>query len=282
MPLSSSTPVQPAPLLQITNATVVKGRGKRILDGLHIEIGEGEHTAIFGPNGSGKSSLIKLIACLHYPLAPRDGPPPVRVFGRDRWNVFELRQHLGIVSPELHSLFADHRHGRLKGVEAVVTGFFASYGLFQHQAVTPQMWDRAREELALLDATHLADKPVEEMSTGEARRILIARALVPNPRALLLDEPTTGLDLLAGYRFMETLRKIARQGRTVILVTHHVEEIIPEVERIILLQAGRVFRDGPKQAVLTTENLSALYDAPIPVAESAGGYYRADLGERSP
>ena len=278
----SSPPAPPAPLLQIHDATVVKGRGKRVLDAISITIGEGEHTAIFGPNGSGKSSLIKLIAFLHYPLAPKDGPPPVQVFGRDRWNVFELRQHLGIVSPELHSLFADHRHGRLKGVEAVVTGFFASYGLFQHQAVTPHMWDRAHQELALLDAAHLADKPVEEMSTGEARRILIARALAPNPRALLLDEPTTGLDLLAAYRFMETLRKIARQGRTVLLVTHHVEEIIPEVERVILLQAGRVFRDGHPGDVLTTENLSALYEAPIHVVEGANGYYRADLGEQEP
>lgn len=263
------------PIIHIQDATVIKGKGVRVLDNISLTIGEGQHTAILGPNGSGKSSLIKLIAYLHYPLVHPDGTPPVKVFGRDRWNVFELRQQLGIVSPELHDTFTDHSHGRLRGLDAVVTGFFASYGLFQHQEVTETMREAARAALRWMEAERLAAKPVETMSTGEARRILIARALVPNPRALLLDEPTTGLDLVATRRFLETLRGLARQERTIILVTHHVEDIMPEIEQVILLKTGRVFQAGPKSTVLTTATLSALYDTPVVVDDTAEGYYTA-------
>ncbi len=268
----------PPPLLHIDNATVVKGRGVRVLDAISLTVQEGEHTAILGPNGSGKTSLIKLIAYLHYPLLHDDGSPPVRVFGRHRWNVFDLRQRMGIVSPELHDTFTDARHGRLKGVEVAVTGFFAAYALFQHQDITPAMWERARIALDLMEASHLARKPLGEMSTGEARRILIARALAPDPAALLLDEPTTGLDMLAARRFLETLRGVARRGKTILLVTHHVEEIIPEVERVVMLREGRVFLDGPKVDALTSANLSTLYDAPLAVEAVAGGYYAARHG----
>lgn len=270
-----TTPQPASPLLQIHDATVVKGRGVRVLDGISLTVEEGEHTAILGPNGSGKSSLIKLIAFLHYPLLHEDGSPAVRVFGRARWNVFDLRQRLGIVSPELDDTFTDARHGRLKGLEAAVTGFFAAYALFQHQDVTPAMWERARAALDLMEASHLAKKPLGEMSTGEARRVLIARALAPDPVALLLDEPTTGLDMLASRRFLETLRGVTRRGKTILLVTHHVEEIIPEIERVVMLRAGRVFRDGPKVGVLTSANLSALYDASLAVEALPGGYYAA-------
>ena len=141
--------------------------------------------------------------------------------------------------------------------------------------VSPAMRQRADEALALMEASALADKPLAEMSTGEARRVLIARALVTDPRALLLDEPTAGLDLVARRRFLETLRRIAARGKTVILVTHHVEEVLPEIGRVILLRDGRVFRDGPKQDVLTTQILSALYDTPVQVREREG-YYMAE------
>ena len=101
------------------------------------------------------------------------------------------------------------------------------------------------------------------MSSGEARRVLLARALVTSPRALVLDEPTTGLDLVARHDFMERVRQIAREGTTVILITHHIDEIIPEIERVMLLRAGRIAAAGPKASVLTAERLSGLFDAPI-------------------
>ena len=260
-----------APLLQIDRATLVKS-GTRILDDLSLTIALGEHTAIVGPNGSGKSSLIKLITRQHYPLAGADGRPRVTLFGRARWDIFELRTLLGIVSADLHQTFVND--GALTGTEVILSGFFASQGLAKHHAVTPDMHERAQEALELMEAAPLAEKPMAWMSTGEARRILIARALVHNPRALLLDEPTTGLDLIARRRFLETLRGIAKRGTTVILVTHHVEEILPEIARVVLMKAGTVFRDGAKTDVLTPPNLTALFDAPVQIREEAG-YYAA-------
>ena len=259
------------PLLRIDRATLVKG-GTRILDDLSITIGLGEHTAIVGPNGSGKSSLIKLITRQHYPLAGADGRPKITLFGRDRWDIFELRTLLGIVSADLHQTFVSD--GALTGLEVILSGFFASQGLAKHHAVSPAMRERAREALDLMEAGPLAGKLMAQMSTGEARRILIARALVHDPRALLLDEPTTGLDLIARRRFLETLRGITRRGTTIILVTHHVEEILPEIGRVVLMKGGAVFRDGPKRDILTPPNLTALFDAPVGVRKEAG-YYAA-------
>ncbi len=159
-----------------------------------------------------------------------------------------------------------------------MSGFFASYGLFRHQVVTETMRQQAFRALARLEATHLADAFIETMSTGEARRLMIARALVTEPRALILDEPTTGLDLLARSRFLQTLQNIARHGKTIILVTHRVEEIFPEIDRVILLQQGRILLDGAKREVLTSRHLSAMFGAPIRVQES-NGYYTAASGE---
>jgi iron complex transport system ATP-binding protein len=262
------------PLLQISDATIVKN-GRRLLDSLTLQVMEGEHTAILGPNGAGKSALIRLITCQEYPLAHADATPPLSIFGQTLWNVFELRAILGIVSTDLQiSFLRGTLPGRTRGLDAVLSGFFASYGLFDHQRITAPMRDRAQKALAMIEAQHLADKFIEEMSSGEARRILIARALVPNPRALMLDEPTAGLDLLARCRFLSALRKIARNGKTIILATHNVEEIFPEIDRIILIRHGRVLLDGPKKAVLTSGNLSALYGSPIQVRENQE-YYTA-------
>jgi iron complex transport system ATP-binding protein len=259
-------------------ASVVKN-GRRILDRLTLEIREGEHTAILGPNGAGKTSFIRLITREDYPLALENGRPPVLIFGQDLWNVFELRSRLGIISADLQAQFLNRTiPGRTRGLDAVLSGFFASYSLFRHQQLTAAMQRQARRALALMEAAPLADAFIETMSTGEARRILIARALVTEPRALILDEPTAGLDLLARHRFLGTLRNIARHGKTIILVSHRVEEVLPEIARVILLNHGRILHDGPKREVLTSDNLSALFGAPIRVTER-NGYYTARSGE---
>ncbi len=258
-------------------ASVVKN-GKRVLDDLSLVIREGEHTAILGPNGAGKTSLIRLITREDYPLAHANGTAPLLIFGQDLWNVFELRSRLGIISAELQAHFLNRTiPGRTRGLDVVLSGFFASYGLFRHQHVTETMRQQANLALARLEATHLAEPFIETMSTGEARRLMIARALVTEPRALILDEPTTGLDLLARSRFLQTLRNIARHGQTIILVTHRVEEIFPEIGRVILLQQGRILLDGAKREVLTSRYLSAMFGAPIRVQESKG-YYAAASG----
>ena len=271
--------MQTEDVLALTRATVVRG-GTRVLHDVSLTIHAGEHTAILGPNGAGKSSLIRLLTLEDYPLAADDGRPPLQWFGRSRWNLSTLRMRLGIVSGELDTTFAiATRAGRVAGLEAVVSGFFASQGVFAHHQVSDQMRRDAQAALARVEAAHLASKPLTEMSAGERRRVLIARALVTRPSALLLDEPTAGLDLAARHRFMEAVRVLARDGTTILLVTHHVEEIIPEMRRVIVLVGGRVAHDGEPEAVLTAPVLSTVYDAPIQVGR-AGAYYhvRVDSG----
>ncbi|MCX5892766.1 MAG: ATP-binding cassette domain-containing protein [Deltaproteobacteria bacterium] len=282
---------EPPPLLQMHNASVVRN-GKRILDGLTLDIREGEHTAILGPNGAGKSSFIRLITREDYPLASDNGRPPLLLFGEELWNrpplllfgeelwnVFALRSRLGIISADLQAHFLSRTlPGRTRGLDAVLSGWFASYGIFRHHKVTGAMKVQAQRALALLEAAHLAEDCIETMSTGEIRRILLARALVTEPQALILDEPTTGLDLLARSRFLKTLQKIARRGKTIILVTHRVEEIFPEIDRVILLKQGRIMLAGRKREVLTSQHLSNMFGAPIRVQES-NDYFTASSGD---
>ena len=260
------------PFLQLCSAAVVLG-GVRVLDNLTLSIDVGEHAAILGPNGAGKSTLMRLLTLQLYPLMDREGQPPIRLFGRDRWNVFELRSQMGIVSADLHDRFV---HGNSNGVvnalDAVASGFFATHGVFAHQRVTAAMRTQALEALDRVGAAALATRTLDTLSTGEARRVLIARALVHTPKVLVLDEPTRGLDLVARHAFMERVRDVARQGTTILLVTHYVEEIIPEIDRVVLLERGRIAFDGPKRDVLTGPHLSQIFAGPLIVHED-GGYF---------
>jgi iron complex transport system ATP-binding protein len=268
--VTSTDPERP-PLLELDDARLMRG-GKEILHGLTLRIEPGRHTAIVGPNGAGKSSLVRLIHRDDYPLAHADGTPPMRILGRARWDVFELRKHLGIVSGELQQRLIDE--DLVDGLDAVISGFFASHVLASNHRVTQTMRAAARAALERLGASHLAERRFATLSTGEARRVLIARALVHDPGALLLDEPTAGLDFVAQRALLESLRGLARGGTTLILITHHLEEILPEIDHVILLRAGRVFAQGSKAEVLRSQTLSAQYDAPIRVWRS-GGYYHA-------
>ena len=264
-------PERDEPLLELNHASVVLG-GTRVLDDLTLTIHAGEHAAILGPNGAGKSTFIKLLTLQQYPAVDPDASAsPIRVFGQERWDVFELRSKLGIVSADLHDRFVHgNSNGVITGLDAVLSGFFASQGVFAHQRVTEEMRRQAADALERVDAGHLAAATLDTMSTGEARRVLIARALVHQPRALVLDEPTRGLDLVAQHHFMERVRAIAQQGTTLLLVTHHVEEIVPEISRVILLRRGRVACDGPKADVLTAPHLSAAFGAPLAVTHADG------------
>jgi iron complex transport system ATP-binding protein len=269
------------PVLELVDATVIKD-DRRVLDGLTLTIRAGEHTAIVGPNGAGKSFLTRLLTHEERAVAIENGTPPVRVFGSDRWDVFELRSQLGIVSADLHHRFVvGNNEGRVTGEAAVLSGFLASQGILRYGSVTDDMRRRAADALARMGASHLAKRWLDAMSSGEARRVLLARALVTSPRALVFDEPTTGLDLAARHDFMERVRQIARDGTTVILVTHHIEEIIPEINRVILLRGGRIAASGAKKSVLTAERLSQLFEAPIALDEDDGYYYaRPSIGAR--
>ena len=274
-----------APLVELHDATVVIG-GARVLDRLTLSIPVGQHTAILGPNGAGKSTLVKLLTLQQYPLASAageagaaaDARAPIRVFGRERWDVFELRSQLGIVSADLHDRFVQgNANGVVTAVDAVTSGFFATHGIFAHQQISGAMRDAACDALARAGVDHVADRPMATLSTGEARRVLIARALVHNPRALVLDEPTRGLDLVARHRFMERVRAIARDGTTILLVTHHVDEIVPEIDRVLLLKDGRIALDAPKAEAMQDAPLSDTFDAPIAVERIDGYYYARAL-----
>jgi iron complex transport system ATP-binding protein len=261
-----------APILELVNATLIRGR-TRVLDGLSFTIEPGEHTAILGPNGAGKTSLIRLLTLDDRPRPSDNGAPTMRLFGREHWDIGELRTRLGVVTGDLDGSFGlSTSGGRVSGLDTAVSGFFGSHGVFSHHVVNAAMREQGRHALARVEAAHLADKPLNEMSTGERRRVLIARALITRPDALVLDEPTTGLDLVARHRFMETVRRLMREGTTLILITHHVDEIVPETRRVVLLRQGQVAYDGAPEDALTAARLSNVFDANLTV-ERAGDYY---------
>jgi iron complex transport system ATP-binding protein len=237
------------------------------LDSVTLSIAQGEHVAILGPNGCGKSTLIKLISRDLYPVL-KDGPWSLRILGREKWRLFDLRHILGIVSNDwMQMCTRDY-----SGYEIVLSGFFGSVGIWPHHPVTSAMEDKTREVMELLEIGHLAERNTNEMSSGEARRILIARALVHAPQALVLDEPTTSLDMRATWELREALRKLASKGISILMVTHHLPDIIPEMRRVVLMREGRVVLDGAKQDVLGAEALGELFGVPVEVLER-GGYY---------
>jgi iron complex transport system ATP-binding protein len=265
-----------APVLELHNASVIKA-DRPVLNNLSLKIAIGEHTAIVGPNGAGKSILVRLLTHEDRAVVPADGASPVRVFGDDSWNVFELRSQLGIVSADLHQRFvAGNSEGRIRGEAAVLSGFLASDGILRYGTVTDDMRRSAADALDRMGAAHLAKRWLDELSSGEARRVLLARALVTSPRALVLDEPTTGLDLAARHDFMERVRQIARGGTTLILITHHIDEIVPEIEKVILLKEGRVAASGGTREMLTAARLSDLFGVRVAI-EEADGYRYAHL-----
>ncbi len=227
------------PLLDFHRISVMRGE-KTVLHDITLRIQAGEHVAILGPNGCGKSTLIKTITRECYPLA-RDGSS-LTLLGKETWNVFELRKLLGIVSNDLMSTCTRE----ITGLEVVLSGFFSSIGIQTYHHVTPEFLKKAHEVLELLEVPHLADRAMTEMSSGEGRRILIARAMAHNPLALLLDEPTNSLDIHATLELRALLRKLARHGTGILVVTHHLPDIIPEIARVILLKEGRIFADGRK------------------------------------
>jgi iron complex transport system ATP-binding protein len=181
---------------------------------------------------------------------------------------------LGIVSSDLHHRFVfGNNEGRVTAEAAVLSGFFATQGILRYGTVTAEMRRQAGEALERMGVAHLARRHLDAMSSGQARRVLLARALVNQPRVLVLDEPTTGLDLVARHAFMERVRTIARDGTTLILITHHIEEIVPEIERVVLLRDGKILASGPKKDVLTSAGLTSLFNAPVVVDEADGYYY---------
>jgi len=254
------------PLLSLHQVTVMRGEHAALQD-VTLRVDVAEHLCILGPNGCGKSTLIKTITRECYPLANEGSS--ISILGQERWNIFELRSLLGIVSPDLLAACTSDATGR----DMVLSGFFSSTRIFPHHAPTSELLEKTDAALARLGIGHLAGRPVAQMSSGEAKRTLIARALVHQPQTLLFDEPSNALDIGAQMQLRDTMRDLAISGGLgILLVTHHVSEIIPEIERVVLLREGRIVADGSKQDLLTSEKLSALFSARVQI-ERRDGYY---------
>jgi iron complex transport system ATP-binding protein len=259
-------------IIEIKSVTAYRGE-TRVFDALSLEIAQGQNTAILGPNGAGKTTLMKLLSRDLYPVAREESS--VRVFGRDRWNVWELRSHFGIVSNDLQQDYIESA----KGINVILSGYYSSIDTWQHQHFSTEEIEKAEQVIERLGIAHLKDRPFGTLSTGQQRRFLLGRALIHDPDALLLDEPTSGLDLKASFQYLDLIRSLMHAGKTVILVTHHIHEIPPEITRVVLIKDGKIVADGEKSEVLTSERLSMLFDVPIHLVQ-ANGFYQAMSGKK--
>lgn len=242
-----------------------------ILQRCSLAIELGQHTVILGPNGSGKSTLLKLLMRFFYPSLELGQSGSVRVFEQDHWNVWELRQRLGYVNMEMDFHFLHGRSGRLTAEEAVMTGFSAGELALEEVEITPARREAVARSVQAFGLSTIARRAMAKLSTGERRRVMLARAMVHGPEALILDEPTTGLDLAARPVLLDELARLAQRGTTLLLVTHHVEEILPCFRRVVQLDRGRIVFDGSPDEGLTDERLSQLFGMPLVVARDAAG-----------
>ena len=250
-------------LLNIENCRVFRGPNV-VFDQLNLHIDIDANTAIIGPNGAGKSTLMKLLA---RELYPQKGT--VEIFGQSRWNVWDLRRKLGLVSADLQKNYAPIAVGRA----VVLSGFYSSSDIFDHQHFESEQLETATRVAEEIGISHLANKPYSQMSTGEQRRHLLARSLVNQPEVLVLDEPTTGLDIPARFQYLETIRGLIKAGKTTVFVTHHIDEIPPEITKVALLKNGQVFFHGDKADALTDAKLSELFGCGVHVVEANGFFH---------
>ena len=254
-------------ILDIRNAQVYRG-DTCVFENLSFVLEPDQHTAILGPNGAGKSTILKLLAGeIH--AVPRN-ETVIRLFGETQWNVWTIRKRLGIVSHDLQH----HYMEQVPGLKVVLSGFHASIGTYGHQGFSYADIARARMVMEDLGIGGMTDRRYGSMSTGEQRRCLLGRALVHDPSVLVLDEPTSGLDVTATFHYLDLVRGYMRKGKTILLVTHHIHEIPPEVRRVVLLKKGKILEDGEKNAVLSERNLSHLFECPVTLV-FANGWYQA-------
>jgi len=258
--------------VEFRNVSMVRN-GTRILDSLSMNIGDGESVAIIGPNGSGKTSLMKILKGDARPYYDEDDETVCRLFGEERWNIFDLRNRMGVVSMDLQSRFND-----TTSVGAVImSGFFRTTDVHKGHVITDSMIDDVKEAAARVGMDDELTCDMGKLSLGERRRVLIARALVPRPKMLLLDEPMTSLDISARTEFRRMLDVLMKEGTGIVMITHDLEDIPAGMHRIIMMKDGRIFDDGRKDKMLTSEKISSLFSSDIKVIEQNGTYHMASL-----
>ena len=256
---------QATPLFQIHDASVVRG-GKTILHVGDFSLAEGEHVALLGPNGAGKSTFIQLLTREVFPLWREE--PPVRFRGAARPQLADIKRTLGIVSSTMHDQVRVH----LPVMDIVVGGLFGTLGVPLRGEVGEKDRALAADALDRLGIADLAPRDVMTLSTGQVRRVLVARELVRDPQVLIFDEPCTGLDPEGMYHVRNTMRLLAEEGRSVVLVTHYPEDIIPAIDRVLLIKDAQVFADGPKRELLNSRTMSDLFGVPLEVEQHEGWY----------
>jgi iron complex transport system ATP-binding protein len=255
----------PAPAVRIENADFVRN-GRYILAGIDWCIGRGEHWALLGANGSGKTTLLKLIN--GYEWATRGA---ITVLGQrfGQCDIRALRKSIGWVSSSLEQRVPP----RLTASRVVASGLDASIGVYRDFA--PEEEARVAEALAAMNAADTAGRAFGLLSQGEQQRVIIARALVAQPRLLILDEPCAGLDPKARHAFLSDLGRLAesQSSPTMIYVTHHIEEIRPWLTRVLALRDGKIAAMGDRGEVLTAETLGRIFGVHCDVHESNGAYH---------
>lgn len=237
---------------------------RRVFHNLTLSLFQGQNTAILGPNGSGKSSLIKLLSRELYPVVRKGSW--LRLFGEETINLWQLRSRMGVLSQDQHTTY----RGDVQAFDVVLSGFFGSMGLGRSQQADHQQKLRVSELMTQMGLIDLAEQPVGQLSEGQRRRLLLARALVHRPEVLLLDEPTNGLDLQARHQFLNDLDALAKKGTTLLLVSHRIEEILPVISWGVFLKAGSVVSAGPTAELLRDKPLSDLFGTPLKVLSHQG------------
>lgn len=235
----------------------VRRSGKTILKVDEFSLASGESIAILGPNGSGKSTFVGLITREVFPLHCDD--PSVLFCGRSNTSLEEMKQQIGFVSSTMQKQIEVH----LPAIEIVQGGLFGSLGIPKRFQASDEDHVRAMDIMRELNIEDIAYRDMKTLSTGQARRVLIARALIHDPKVLVFDEPTTGLDPTGMYYVRKAMSDIASSGRSIVLVTHYPEDIVPEIERVLLLKDGEIFADGARENLLTGAVLSDLFDIPM-------------------
>lgn len=260
--------------LEMRNVSVVRN-GKRILESVNLEVGKGENAAVIGLNGSGKTTLIKLLRGEIHPYYDEENPPYMSIFGEENWNLFEVRNSMGVVSMDLQNMFRQDTKVR----DVIASGFFGSLDIFRNMGVTAEMKVKVEDSAVMMGIQDILEREIECLSLGEMRRALIARALVKDPDLLVLDEPMTGLDIVMKSKFRTMFDILIDNGISIIMITHDLSDIPRKIDRVIMIKAGRLVADGPKKDLLTSDKVSELYGEPINV-EHTMGIYRMYLSER--